>query len=295
MRVEAFSPWNNCWTRYTKKYFDNTDIKLDWNIGNTVDLQKINGADVFLFGWADQMAVGMTNRYPKLADKYVVFVRSYELFSGIWSKIDWKKVDDVIFISKSFYDEYSCQVPYRTHCMPNAIDLKEWKLPKKQPTKNIAMVANLSHKKGINLIPHFVDTLPEDYSLYIAGREDEYRHMRYVKHMLKVMGLEYRVKFEGHVDNIQEWFKDKSYLFTCSVTEGHPNGVMEAMACGLKPLIHNWAGADDWFDERHIWTSLDEVARMVTQSELNPDEYRKDVEKFDIWNVYPQLKEIICL
>jgi len=163
------TPWNNVWVRYLTKYFDKVDdIDFKVLISNKLNFKDINGADVFICGWANELAIELSKR-PKVCKKYITFARSYEVFFGHIDKINWKNFDDVIFVNKAFCDLYKHIIPSKMWFMPNAIDLDEWKPQRHSRGLNIAMVANLSHKKGIDLIPQYhtwdqgADTLIEEW------------------------------------------------------------------------------------------------------------------------------------
>jgi len=51
-----------------------------------------------------------------------------------------------------------------------------------------------------------------------------------------------QIKFDGWVENPEEWLKDKSHIICTSVLESQGKGIMEAMSMGLKPVIHNLSG-----------------------------------------------------
>jgi len=53
---------------------------------------------------------------------------------------------------------------------------------------------------------------------------------------------------------------------------------MEAMACGLKPLIHNYVGARESYPDTYIWNTIPEFVDMVTGGEYAPLKYRKFIE-----------------
>lgn len=303
MKALLFSPWKNVWVDYLDKYFKKTDIQLDFNISYQINMHEMHKYDAAIFGWCDPNIVKLSKWPFKYCDRYIVFVRSYEIFFGYVNDVAWGNVDDVIFVNWVFYNEFKAKLEaafkIRVHYLPNAIDLETWKFQKHQKGFNVAMVANLSHKKGVDLIPQFLHQLvkrDKRYCLHIAGRGDEKRHTIYMKHILQEMGLRNNYKLHGNIDNIQEWLKDKDYLFTCSVTEGHPNNVIEAMAVGMKPIVHSWLGARHDFPEELIWVDLDRAVELVTEDKYDSGSYRAYAEEFfDMNKIYPNLERILKL
>jgi len=295
MRIKFFSLWNNVWIPYLKKYFNSTEHNVEFVISNQINLKKVEEADVAVFMWANEHVVALVKQRLKYCKKYIVFCRSYEIFYGHIKRIRWDKIDDLIFVNPAFGKEYE-KLPTRVHFIPNAIDLSKWDMQEHSKGYNVAMVAHLNHKKGIDLIPQFVKKLvaiSPKYILHIAGEIQDSRHVLYMAHLIREMGLVDNVILHGFVKDIKTWLKDKDYLFTCSVTEGHPNNVMEAMALGIRPLIHNWIGAMGTFPKNLIWNDIDRAVEMVGE-DYRSESYRKFIEdNYDMWKVYPELEKII--
>ena len=62
-----------------------------------------------------------------------------------------------------------------------------------------------------------------------------------LEQQVQELGLTAQVKFLGSVDNIPEFLSDATFLVHTSDTEGCPNAVMEAMACG-RAVVATTAG-----------------------------------------------------
>lgn len=297
MRIKIFSLWKNVWVDYLKKYFDSTEHDVEFIIHEQINVKKVEEADVAIFMWANEHVITLSKQRLKYCKKYIVFCRSYEIFYGHINKIKWNNIDDIVFVNPAFAKEYKT-LPVKVSFIPNAIDLDKWELQKHSKGFNLAMVAHLNHKKGIDHIPQFMKKLTDidsRYTLHIAGDIQDARHLLYINHLLEDMGICDNVILHGYINDLQSWLKDKDYLFTCSVTEGHPNNVIEAMSLGIKPLIHNWIGAKDTFPERLVWSDIDSAVKMVTDG-YDSTSYRKFIEKnYDMWKVYPKLEELCSL
>jgi hypothetical protein len=53
---------------------------------------------------------------------------------------------------------------------------------------------------------------------------------------------------------------------------------MEAMARGLKPLIHNFVGARGIYPGKYLWNTIPDFVRMATEDNYDPAEYRNFIE-----------------
>jgi len=52
---------------------------------------------------------------------------------------------------------------------------------------------------------------------------------------------------------------------------------------GLKPLVHAWPGADEVYDARWTWRTLDELEDLVRNDAYEPGAYRRFAEeRFDM-------------
>ena len=82
---------------------------------------------------------------------------------------------------------------------------------------------------------------------------------------LKNSSLQNNFHFDGWQKDINKWLEDKQQIISTSVLEGCPCGVMEAMACGLRPLIHNFVGAKGIFPDEYVWSSIGEFIEKATK------------------------------
>jgi hypothetical protein len=67
------------------------------------------------------------------------------------------------------------------------------------------------------------------------------------------------------VKDVPAWLADKDYILGSSVMEGHPVGVLEAMCCGLRPLVYAWPGSEHLFPPEFLWNSFDELLLRYQQ------------------------------
>lgn len=118
------------------------------------------------------------------------------------------------------------------------------------------------------------------YQLYFAGSFQDEALYYYVKDIVKKLNLESNVHFDGFIDNdkMSEWLKNKNYIVTGSIAEGHPVGVMEAMASGLKPIIHYFPGVECFYPNKYIYLNKSDFIKMITENDYNSEEYKAFIE-----------------
>jgi glycosyltransferase involved in cell wall biosynthesis len=80
------------------------------------------------------------------------------------------------------------------------------------------------------------------------------------------LGIAERVTFAGYVSNVWSWLKAADAMVTLSVFEGHPNAVLEGMACGVPLVVSDIAAHRAILDEASacfVGTDAEEVARAL--------------------------------
>jgi glycosyltransferase involved in cell wall biosynthesis len=248
----------------------------------------VQGADVVWLEWANELAINITNHKTLLDNKQVICrLYSYEALTCFAEKIRWERIDDLIFVAGHVKEIVLHQVPAlpdrvkNIHIVPNGINLKKFPFKDRVRGKNLAFLGNINFKKGPMLLLHaFRELVQTDkgHHLFIAGEFQEPRYRFYFNQMIKEMGIEENVRIDGWVKDVTSWLDDKDYIVCTSVLEGHPVGVMEAMACGLKPVIHNYVGARGSYPDQYIWNTIPEFVEMVTQGDFSPMAYRRFIE-----------------
>ncbi|MDD5425914.1 MAG: glycosyltransferase [candidate division Zixibacteria bacterium] len=245
-------------------------------------------ADIVWLEWANELTMILTSQKANLLTQKQVICRlhSYEVFRGFADRINWTKVDDLIFVADHIRTLVQQQVPQlskkvRLHSIPNGINLKKFAFMEKERGKKLAFLGSLNYKKGPMLLLHaFHELLQTDpaYQLHIGGDIKDLRYRLYFEQMICDMDIKENLHLDGWVDDVPSWLADKHYIICSSVLEGHPVGLMEAMACGLKPVIHNFVGARSIYPIDYIWTTIGDFIRLVTENKYLPAEYRRFIE-----------------
>ena len=264
------------WAVYDKKY----DVRVH-SMKEGGKAESIDWADIVWCEWCTD-AAAMVSHLPGLKTKVIVRLHRWEAYTNWLKAIKWENIDRLLVVPNPYTKAQLKGMPVKTIDLPNAVNLKRFTIDKKKiASKKIAYIGSLNLKKNIPfLLQCFYELLDFDgnYTLHIAGGLQDKVVENYCNHMTDVLELKGKIFFNGHQTDINEWLKDKSYIVCPSLVEGHPVAVMEGMACGLKPLIHSFPGADTFFPPEYIFKSaLDFVEK--TSGPCEPEKYRNWVKE----------------
>jgi len=223
----------------------------------------------------------------------------YEAYCGWAQRIEWKNIDVLITVGNRCVNEVlERQVPglgaiTRVLTVPNGVDAGKIKFLRRKRGKSLAFVGNLRFVKNPMLLLQCMHRLcSEDpgYRLYIAGKTQDLEVEQYVRHMIEALGLQDHVLLDGWQGDVQQWLADKHYVVLTSVIESQGMGVLEAMAAGLKPVVHNFPGADGIYPQESLFNTPEEFCRIVRSEDYAPARYRAFVE--ERYSLAAQLEQI---
>jgi len=249
----------------------------------TADLETmfnaVKWADVVWIEWANQTAVDVTSLGHLMYHKQVILrLHSYEAFIPQLAYIHWAAVTDLIFIAEHIKAKVLRDYPTikynvnRIHVIPNGIDLDRFKMPasKKYMTasgKDIAYLGYLNFKKGTQLmLTAFAELVRNDpeFVLHIGGAFQEERYIEYLNQMYdQHPELKDKIRFHGWIEDPVKFLSDKSHVICTSLLESQAKFVMEGMAMGCKPLIHNFVGAKGIYPPGLLWETIGQFCDMA--------------------------------
>ena len=258
-------------------------------------------ADICWFEWCDELIIYGSKLELANEKRIVCRLHRYEAFSDYPSRVDWTKIDKVIFVSEHIRDVLANKVKnLNDKCIviTNGINLEKFKFYQRDKGYNLAWIGYLNLRKNpMIVLQYFSELVKKDsrYHLYFAGSFQDAALMYYMKDMIIRLQIENNTHFDGFVDNdkISEWLKDKQYIVTGSIAEGHPVGVMEAMASGLKPILHYFPGIEKFYPREFIYYTLDDFNRAI-DSNYDSNVYRKFIE--ENYSLEKQVEKIkVCI
>lgn len=278
MKVALITPWSNAWV----PYFEAAVARRGHEFLLAKKSHQAKDADVVLHGWTGQgpMLDGARN---------IVFMRRYELFDGGLSRTEWKKADAMICVNKWIarvvsrsFKAMGVSVP--VHTIYNGTDTKNWTFKSRKPNNRVGMACHVHPKKNLPLALQIMALLPENYELHIAGQIQDSCTAEYLNHVGQA--IKRPVYLYDHIpaEHLDMWWEKMGVCLSTSLSEGNPNNVIEAMAKGIKPVVHNWPGATDQFAD--TFETAAQAAEMILDQHYASDEYRAVVEqKFSLSNI----------
>lgn len=239
-------------------------------------------SDVSWFEWGNGPIVSLSHM-PKVCG-IVVRIHRYELYTDQPSQIHWPHVDHLVFVSeaahRTFKERHLADIDHQVtvHVVPNAVDTARYHLSPKEKGFNIAVVARFNKDKNLPLVIQIMAKLVERdprYRCYIAGGVQDEPLYQYCLRLIEQLSLTENVVICGRVENIDHWLDDKHFILSTSIIEGHPVNILEAMARGLKPVLHNYFGDPAaQFGAKYVFNTVDEAVEMFLSEDYRPAEYR---------------------
>jgi radical SAM protein with 4Fe4S-binding SPASM domain len=262
-------------------------------------------SDVCWIEWATDFASRVT-QWPRRC-RTILRLHSFEAFVSGVRKIRWENVDDLVLVSPYIRDVLKDRVPnietkVRTHVVPNCVDLNKFYFKNGPRGKKIAFVGALRPTKNI---PFLLQCLREiraadpEYTLHVAGEffgEELHRSelKYYIEHMERQLGLRGSLAFYGHVQDVSRWLDDKDFILSTSLREGHPVNIIEGMAKGLKPVIHNFPGVACFYPGQWVFNTVQECRDIVLSANFDRRQYRAYVEhRWSVERILPQIDALL--
>jgi len=268
---------------FTKRRFP-VQLFEGQNIGQMYESMK--ASDISWFEWCTDMVVE-ASKLPKVC-KNIVRLHRFEAYTDWPGQVRWENIDTLIIVGNSFVkDALLKQVPDIENAtqlitIPNGVSFDKFKFIDRPRGKNLACVGYLNMRKNPMFLLqcmqklHYID--PE-YKLFFAGTFQDPMLEQYIRHIVHAFELADVVFFDGWQENINSWLRDKHYIVSCSISESQGMGLLEGMACGLKPVMHNFPGADQIFPPEFLFNISEEFCEQILSDKYEPGKYRRFVEE----------------
>jgi len=259
------------------------------------DIEKANWCDVI---FCEYIQGGAIHACKDEGMKKPIVMRGIDidLYYGHYLGVDWNRCKAILFINdymrEYIVDNYVSTRQIKLECAVETVnlgvDLDKWtyKGDNSPKTKKIGWLNAFWSGKGVGILTQIIYNLikkDSEYQFEIVGNCPEPWLEKYFIEFLKRNGLENNVKRIKSVVSVDEWLNDKDYILSTSMKECMSMPLIEAMAKGIKPIIHHWWDAKELYPEELVFETVDEAVNLILEDKYDSRSYRKFVEdRYDL-------------
>lgn len=207
-----------------------------------------------------------------------------EVWQGHQDASYWDKVDDIVFMADHIRNIIDINAlpkvnpDVRVHTIPFSIDLDNWTFKERGHGYNIAVVSERWISKGTDLIlqiAYKLKEIDERYKIHWLGqRSGDVWDLAYLDDNIERLGNIEVTNILNDGRSVDQFLEDKNYLLHCSHKEAFSAATAEAMAKGIKPVLHRFYGADTIWPNM-TWQMIDEAVAQITGGEYDSKKYRQ--------------------
>ncbi|MGE5294669.1 MAG: hypothetical protein ACM3VT_07560 [Solirubrobacterales bacterium] len=234
------------------------------------------------------LGVGRCDATEGRTAKVIVSLRRSDVGDRWVRQVRWENVSIVVQIGSSAVEEALVQqVPNirnrtRLAVVPNGINLSRYGLRRRERGKHLACLGCLTLEANPAFLIQCVQKLhyiDPGYKLFFSGAFENPGLEQYLRHMVRTLDLTSVVTFERNCGDLNSWLSDKHFTVASGIGEGQVESVLAGMACGLKPVIHNFPGAQRLFPQQYLFNIAEEFCAQVLSQDYQPEQYRRCVEE----------------
>lgn len=222
--------------------------------------------DVLYIEWLTGYLVAVT-RMPKTC-RIVVRGHASDLTAAYVKQIDWSKVNLLILTNKFMQETFNIgnnNPKVNQQIIKLGVDLATFSLKPFRYNQTIGFCEYIRPGKDVLPVITLMQSLP-DWTLKLHAPPTP---GLFPELTLKVEKL---VHESHNVTWLKEWiphekmpsfYHNLDILINNSLREGQGVAILEAMACGVYPLIRNWLHATDLYPEENVYGNLQECREKI--------------------------------
>ena len=197
----------------------------------------------------------------------------------------WDLVTDCVFIAPHIRDIMMAdsrpqESNMNIHVIPFGVDLNRWTFKERQPGFNIAVVAEAWVSKGVDYvlqIAYKLRQLDSRYNISWLGKWHDYHwEEAYARDFIEYNDLP--ITFVDWAEDVDSWLEDKHYLLLGSKKEAFSFATAEAMAKGIKPVLHAFYGSRELWPGI-TWSGIEEAVDRITEDLYESESYRRYLQE----------------
>lgn len=200
--------------------------------------------------------------------KIVVRLHRHEVH-GRWMKnVDFRKIDLLILVNKfmknyCFRYQPSLRKVKKIKVIQLGVDINKFNYnPLRGYGKRMGWVGYIKPVKNPIPLLKLMSELP-DWQLKLLGIPSLYPHLtRQVQQLTKRRNIVWIKKRISH-NKMPNYYKKLDIFVNTSITESQCLCVLEAMSCGVYPLIRNWPHAEELYPKANLFTNRLQCKRKI--------------------------------
>ncbi len=171
----------------------------------------------------------------------------------------WRKADRIVANSWDLRDLALLTMDVGIDVIANGVDVDEFKPVKRKFSKRLVSTGRLIPRKGYEYLIRALSRVG-GFELALIGEGDQ---MDELKEMAS--GMDVSVSFRGYVEHskIADEYRKADVFIMPSLSEGHSNSMLEAMACGLPVIVTDTGGVSRLVDGNGIIIEKESVGSIV--------------------------------
>lgn len=315
MKIALFDPYLLKFTKGMIDWWEKNGYEVKYERYYNPEL--IEWADIIWFDTCDNNIASATNPGSAILDdtnnffpwdlhdhdltnkKVICRPIDIEVWQGAQHAARWDLIDEVIFIAPHIKNLFDIDLRNPPHVIPCAVDLGRYIYQERAHGFNIAVISEKWTSKGTDLILQIALKLRDidpRYKIHWLGRWSDYQwEQKYFQDFIDhhQLNFEFTEWIDG--DNaVDEFLEGKNYLLHASHKEAFSYATAEAMAKGIKPVIHRFYGADDLWPNL-TWDGIDEAIDMITKGGYISEKYRDYLvqQGYDLPSMMARIDKII--
>lgn len=244
--------------------------------------EAMRWGDICWFEWCDQLFVYGSRRPEARVKPVVCRLHRFEALTDLPRQVEWANVDRLVLVADHLRELLEQSVPdidrrVRMEVIPNGVDIDRYVFRERNHGFRVALVGYLHLRKNpmmaLQILRKLVDR-DARYTLHVAGTfQDPLAHL-YWGRLIEAMELERHVCWDGWQDDMDAWLEDKDYILSTSVHESFGYAIAEAMAKGIKPVVHRFPYAEEIWTPGMLFNTIDEAVHMIASGSYASARYR---------------------
>jgi len=282
-------------------YFSQPMIKLLKEAGHEIvvshgpDPILCRTADIVWTEWCSDSAYRIASWDLKIP--LIVRIRGFDVW-GALNQLAWENVFSLVFESSilrklavSRFPDLEKRVNIRV--LASGLDLNRfcWK-PRRG--RGVAMVARADWRKGFQLVIEWARQRP-DIVIHLAVALPEANPR--VSHWLQGETVPINVNVHFNVLDVPAWFDrtNVGYILSASPWEELGYSIAEGVASGLIPLVYDFPGAKDVWEEEWLWTTLSDLSRRYDNSVWKNSYLEYVANRFDVKTLTNKFLDLVAV